>query len=59
MESYSVTQMMPLVERRALLDEMEAFARDHFDNEVVRPLVVTLTTGRSQSVHSESSGVRR
>jgi hypothetical protein len=44
MESYSVTQMMPSSERRALLDDMESFVRDHFDNEVVRPLVVTLTT---------------
>ena len=46
MESYSVTQMMPPIERRALLDDMESFVRDHFDNEVVRPLVVTLTTAR-------------
>ena len=46
MESYSVTQMMPPAERRALLDDMESFVSDHFDNEVVRPLVVTLATAR-------------
>ena len=46
MESYSVTQMMPPSERRALLDDIESFVRDQFDNEVVRSLVVTLTTAR-------------
>ncbi len=46
MESYSVTQMMPPNERRALLDDIESFVGDQFDNEVVRPLVVTLTTAR-------------
>jgi trans-aconitate methyltransferase len=43
MESYSVTQMMDTEARIALLDEMEAFVRDHFNGEVVRPLVATLT----------------
>lgn len=46
MESYSVTQMMQPDLRRALLDDMESFVRDEFDNEVIRPLVVTLTTAR-------------
>jgi hypothetical protein len=46
MQSYSVTQMMPPDERRSLLDDMESFVRDRFDDEVVRPLVVTLSTAR-------------
>jgi hypothetical protein len=43
MESYSVTQMMPPDARTALLDDMETFVRDRFNDEVVRPLVATLT----------------
>jgi SAM-dependent methyltransferase len=44
MESYSVTQLMAPDDRQALLDDMESFVRDRFDDTVVRPLVVTLTT---------------
>src|SRR5262249_9738598 len=46
MLSYSGTQMMEAQGRRGLLSEMEAFVRDHFDDRVPRPLVVTLTTAR-------------
>lgn len=46
MLSYSTTQMMPEVGRLGLLDDMEAFINEHFDGQVVRPLVVTLTTAR-------------
>jgi SAM-dependent methyltransferase len=44
MLSYSGTQMMPPSQREGLLDDMEAFINDHFDGQVTRPLVVTLTT---------------
>jgi SAM-dependent methyltransferase len=44
MLSYSGTQSMKSATRRYLLDDMEEFIREHFDNEVTRPLVVTLTT---------------
>jgi SAM-dependent methyltransferase len=43
MESYSVTQMMSPESRTALLGDMEVFVRDQFHDEVVRPLVATLT----------------
>jgi SAM-dependent methyltransferase len=44
MLSYSVTQMMEASARRRLLDDMERFVDEHFDGQVTRPLVVTLTT---------------
>lgn len=44
MLSYSGTQMMPPLPREGLLDDMEALVNDHFDGQVTRPLVVTLTT---------------
>jgi trans-aconitate methyltransferase len=44
MLSYSGTQAMEPEARGGLLDDMETFARDHFDDRVTRPLVVTLTT---------------
>lgn len=46
MLSYSDTQMMTPLARRGLLDDMENFIRQQFDNQVTRPLVVTLTTAR-------------
>lgn len=44
MLSYSGTQMMNEPDRTGLLDDMEAFIREHFGGFVTRPLVVTLTT---------------
>ena len=44
MLSYSVTQMMEPEPRQGLLDDMEAFVKERFDDRVTRPLVVTLTT---------------
>jgi SAM-dependent methyltransferase len=44
MLSYSPTQMMEPVARRGLLDDMEAFIEEHFDDRVTRPLVIALTT---------------
>jgi SAM-dependent methyltransferase len=44
MLSYSSTQMMTPPARQGLLDDMENFVRQQFDNQVTRPLVVTLTT---------------
>jgi len=46
MLSYSGTQMMEPAERNGLLDDIEAFIRERFNGQIVRPLVVTLTTGR-------------
>ena len=46
MLSYSGTQMMTPLARRGLLDDMENFIRQQFDNQVTRPIVVTLTTAR-------------
>ncbi len=46
MLSYSGTQMMEPAERSGLLDDIESFVREHFDGQIVRPLVVTLTTAR-------------
>jgi len=46
MLSYSGTQMMTPSARRGLLDDMENFIRQQFDNQVTRPIVVTLTTAR-------------
>jgi SAM-dependent methyltransferase len=44
MLSYSGTQSMEPATRQCLLDDMEAFVREQFDDQVTRPLVVTLTT---------------
>jgi SAM-dependent methyltransferase len=44
MLSYSPTQLMEPIARQGLLDDMEAFVREHFDDSVTRPLVVALTT---------------
>jgi SAM-dependent methyltransferase len=44
MLSYSGTQMMTPSARQGLLDDMENFIRQEFDNRVTRPIVVTLTT---------------
>jgi hypothetical protein len=44
MLSYSVTQMMTPLARRGLLDDMENFILQQYDNQVTRPIVVTLTT---------------
>jgi ubiquinone/menaquinone biosynthesis C-methylase UbiE len=46
MLSFSTTQMMAPLARRRLLDDMENFIRQEFDNQVTRPIVVTLTTAR-------------
>jgi SAM-dependent methyltransferase len=46
MLSYSGTQMMTPLARRGLLDDTENFVRQQFDNQVTRPIVVTLTTAR-------------
>jgi SAM-dependent methyltransferase len=44
MLSYSGTQMMDEADRFGLLDDMESFVRNDFDDFITRPLVVTLTT---------------
>jgi trans-aconitate methyltransferase len=44
MLSYSSTQMMTPPARQGLLDDMENFVRQQFDDQVTRPIVVTLTT---------------
>ena len=46
MLSYSGTQMMAPQARQGLLDDMENFVRKQFDDQVTRPIVVTLTTAR-------------
>ena len=46
MLSYSGTQMMTPPARQGLLDDMEDFIRRRYDNQVTRPIVVTLTTAR-------------
>lgn len=46
MLSYSSTQMIAPPTRQGLLDDMESFVRQQFDNQVTRPIVVTLTTAR-------------
>jgi hypothetical protein len=38
------TQMMTPPARRGLLDDMENFVRQQLDDQVTRPIVVTLTT---------------
>jgi hypothetical protein len=47
MLSYSSTQMMTPTARQGLLDDMEDFVRQQFDDQVIRPIVVTLTTARA------------
>jgi SAM-dependent methyltransferase len=49
MLSFSNTQMMTPTARRGLLDDMENFVRQQFDNQVTRPIVVTLTTATVRS----------
>jgi hypothetical protein len=44
MLSYSSTQMMTPPARQGLLDDMENFVRQQFNDQVTRPIVVTLTT---------------
>jgi len=44
MLSYSPTQLMQPEARQGLLDDMEAFVKERFDDRVTRPLVVALTT---------------
>jgi SAM-dependent methyltransferase len=46
MLSYSVTQMMNPVDRKGLLDDVEAFIQERFNGQITRPLVVTLTTAK-------------
>ncbi|MBV9358539.1 MAG: class I SAM-dependent methyltransferase [Chloroflexi bacterium] len=46
MLSYSVTQMMRPEDREGLLGDVEAFIEQHYDGQITRPLVVTLTTAR-------------
>ena len=46
MITYSSTQMMTPSARHELLDDMENFVRQQFDNQVTQPIVVTLTTAR-------------
>jgi SAM-dependent methyltransferase len=46
MLSYSGTQLMTPLARRGLLDDMETFIRRQYDDQVTRPIVVTLTTAR-------------
>lgn len=44
MLSNSSTQMMNASARQQLLDDIEDFVRQQFDDQVTRPLVVSLTT---------------
>ncbi len=44
MLSYSGTQSMESATRECLLEEMEQFVSEQFDDEITRPLVATLTT---------------
>jgi SAM-dependent methyltransferase len=46
MLTYSGTQMMMPPARQGLLDDMENFIRQEYDDQVTRPIVVTLTTAR-------------
>jgi ubiquinone/menaquinone biosynthesis C-methylase UbiE len=46
MLSYSVTWMMEPTQRQGLLDDMETFVKERFQDCVTRPLVATLTTAR-------------
>jgi hypothetical protein len=54
MLSYSGTQMMTPQARRGLLDDMENFIRQEFDNQVTRPIVVTLTTAQLLGLSTDS-----
>jgi SAM-dependent methyltransferase len=44
MLSYSPTQVMQPEARRGLLDDMETFVKDQFDDCITRPLVAAMTT---------------
>jgi hypothetical protein len=44
MLSYSGTQTMDAAAQVGLLDDMEAFVRERFDDRVTRPLVAMMTT---------------
>lgn len=46
MLSFSSTQMMTPPARQGLLNDIEDFIRQRYDNQVTRPIVVTLTTAR-------------
>jgi SAM-dependent methyltransferase len=46
MLSFSSTQMMTPPARQGLLDDIEDFIRQQYDDQVTRPIVVTLTTAR-------------
>jgi SAM-dependent methyltransferase len=46
MLSYSGTRMMTPPARQGLLDDIENFIQRQYDNQVTRPIVVTLTTAR-------------
>jgi hypothetical protein len=46
MLSFSGTQMMDAEGRKGLLDDIEEFIRERFNGEIIRPLVVTLTTAK-------------
>jgi SAM-dependent methyltransferase len=46
MLSYSGTQMMSSRDRGGLLDDIESFIAQSFDDRITRPLVATLTTAR-------------
>jgi hypothetical protein len=46
MLSFSQTQMMTPPARQGLLDDMENFVRQQYDDQVTRPIVITLTTAR-------------
>lgn len=46
MLSYSGTRMMTPADRLGLLEDIESFIRRHFDGQITRPLVATLTTAR-------------
>lgn len=48
MLSYSGTQMMEPSDRAGLLDDIESFIHERFDGQIVRPIVVTLTTATLQ-----------
>jgi SAM-dependent methyltransferase len=56
MLSYSGTQTMEPAARTGLLDDMEAFVRDQFDDRVTRPLVATLTTARIAQAATSAGG---
>lgn len=59
MLSYSGTQMMTEPDRQGLLDDMENFVRQQFDNQVTRPIVVSLTTARLVLNTKARTAIRR